>query len=153
MRFTPSEQLGRSAAERGYRIAFEDFSQQARNFQRLTAQPNQDRAAVDAALLDLENAHLAYTNSRNALANQLSRATVDTGSLSDTRSLQANVDRIRSIAKLLWEVAGKPEGSALDDWHRAEEIIRRAVAAQTSPGIEVERAFSTSAELQMCGVP
>jgi hypothetical protein len=131
MRFPLSENLGRSAAEREYRIAFEDFSQQARNFQLLTAQPNRDRAAVDAALLGLENAQLAYTNRRNVLANQLSRATVNAESLSgeNTDSPQVNADRIRRIAKLLWEVAGKPEGSAREDWYRAEEIVRRAIAA------------------------
>jgi hypothetical protein len=143
MSFPPSEQSGLAGAEREYRIAFEEFSQQARNFQLLTAQPNRDRAAVDAALLDLEKAHLAYTYRRNVLANRLSRAAVDGESLSgkNTRSPDVNADRIRTIAKLLWEVAGRPEGSAREDWYRAEEIIRRAVAAQISPGIELNEHF------------
>jgi hypothetical protein len=86
---------------------------------------------------------LAYANRRNVLANQFSRATVNARSLSgkNTRSPQVNANRIRRIAKLLWEVAGKPEGSARQDWYRAEEIIRRAVAAQTSPRIELNERF------------
>jgi hypothetical protein len=71
MRFPPNEPLERAAAEREYRIAFEEFSQQARIVQLLIAQPNPDRAAVDAAFLGLKNAHLAYTNRRNILANFL----------------------------------------------------------------------------------
>ena len=38
-------------------------------------------------------------------------------------------DRVREIAELRWELAGKPEGTADDDWYRAEEIVRRATAA------------------------
>jgi hypothetical protein len=145
MRFPPTEQLGRAAAEREYRIAFEEFSQQARKFQSLTAQPNLDRAVVDAALLDLEKAHLAYTNCRNVLADQLAHTDVNAGSLSE----QVSADRIRTIAKLLWEVAGKPEGSAREDWYRAEEIVRRAVAAQSSPGIELNEQFSPRRVLEV----
>jgi hypothetical protein len=151
MKSSRSEQLGRAAAEREYRIAFEEFSRQARNFQLLIAQPNRDRAAVDAALFDLEKAHLVYTNRRNMLASQLSSATVNAGSISgkNTPLPEVNADRIRTIAKLLWEIAGKPEGSAREDWYRAEEIIRRAVAAQTSPGLESNEHFPPRRAIQV----
>jgi hypothetical protein len=42
---------------------------------------------------------------------------------------QANAARIKQMAELLWEFSGRPEGTADDDWHRAEEILRRALAA------------------------
>lgn len=37
--------------------------------------------------------------------------------------------RVREVAELRWELAGKPEGTAEEDWYRAEEIVRLAEAA------------------------
>ena len=37
-------------------------------------------------------------------------------------------DDVRAIAELLWESAGRPEGTAAEDWRRAEEIIEKAAS-------------------------
>jgi phosphosulfolactate phosphohydrolase-like enzyme len=38
-------------------------------------------------------------------------------------------ERVRGIAEVLWESAGRPEGTADEDWHLAEQIVQRATAA------------------------
>jgi hypothetical protein len=38
-------------------------------------------------------------------------------------------DRVRAVARLLWESVGRLEGTADDDWHRAEQIVHGAMAA------------------------
>ena len=40
-----------------------------------------------------------------------------------------HVQDVQAIAELLWESAGRPTGTAEEDWRRAEAIVRRAVAA------------------------
>ena len=42
---------------------------------------------------------------------------------------QAVKERVKSIAELLWESAGRPEGTADEDWRLAEEIVKRAATA------------------------
>ena len=106
---------------RAYRSAFEDFALAARAIQRLTAHPHPDGAAVDAALLALERARKLYTQRRDALAHHLSA-----GLLPD--SPQERADRVRPVARLLWEVAGRREGAAEEDWLRAEQIVHAALA-------------------------
>jgi len=44
-------------------------------------------------------------------------------------SEEATTERVRDIAELLWETAGRPEGTADEDWRAAEAIVRRASAA------------------------
>jgi len=83
--------------------------------------PSADRQAIDAALLELEKARAIYHHQRDILAQQLLNST-----LPEPASLS---DRVKEVAELRWELAGKPEGTAEDDWYRAEEIVRRAAAA------------------------
>lgn len=114
---------------REYRMAFQEFSRVARKVQLLTKQQNPDRAAIDAALLELERVRVAYNRRRDLLARELlaSSAFVDESALG-----VSSVDptaRVKQIAELLWEFSGRPDGSADEDWHRAEEIVRQASAA------------------------
>ena len=116
-----------SIVEQAYRSAFEDFSRFAQRVQFLTAHPTGDRKEFEAALLDLEKAHLAYGNARDALVRSL---------LPERRPSRAGADAeddhredIQAIAELLWESAGRPTGTAEEDWRRAEAIVRSAVAA------------------------
>ena len=55
-----------------YRRAFDDFCMRAHRIQVLLAQPNVDRVAVDAALLELEKARVLYNIRRDSLARKLS---------------------------------------------------------------------------------
>ena len=80
-----------------------------------------DWQAIDAALLDLEKARVNYNQHRDVLAQQLASFSV--------RPESDSAYRVREIAELRWELAGKPDGTADENWYRAEEIVRRAAAA------------------------
>ena len=107
-----------------YRAAFAEFAQKARQARALMCAVSPDWAAIDAALLDLERARVNYNHRRDILAQSLS---TDAAPLPLASPLDAS--RVGEIAQLRWELAGKPEGTAEENWYRAEEIIRRANAA------------------------
>ena len=109
---------------RNYRSAFREFAEKVRQARALMKASNPDRQAIDAALLELETARVTYNHRRDILAQHLlSSAPVP----SDT--LRPTADRVRAVAELRWELAGRPEGTAEDDWYRAEEIVGRSAAA------------------------
>jgi hypothetical protein len=106
-----------------YRNAFAEFAQKVRQARALMAASNPDWQAIDAALLELERARVDYNHRRYLVAQQL---------LSSSRipeTLQPQPNRVREIAQLRWELAGKPEGTDDENWYRAEDIVRRATAA------------------------
>jgi hypothetical protein len=37
---------------------------------------------------------------------------------------------IRKTAQLLWELAGRPDGTAERDWQRAEQLVHAAASAR-----------------------
>jgi hypothetical protein len=106
-----------------YRVAFAEFAERVRQTRALTAATNPDRQAIDAALLDLEKARVNYNQHRDILAQQL----LSSSQLPEL--VQPQSDRVREIAQLRWELAGKPEGADDENWYRAEDIVRRATAA------------------------
>jgi hypothetical protein len=113
-----------ASVEFDYRDAFEDFSRKAQRVQLLTESSTGDRQAFEAALLDLEKAHLAYNDARDSLVRALLPSSPKrTGAVSDHR------EDVAAIAELLWESAGRPTGTAEEDWQRAEAIVQTAVAA------------------------
>jgi len=59
---------GKSGAWREYRRAFEEFAKRVRQVQNLTAQPQADRAAIDAALREADRARAVYSQTRDVLA-------------------------------------------------------------------------------------
>jgi hypothetical protein len=120
-----------AAFEVVYRSAFEDFSRKAQRVQNLTERPTGDRKAFETALLELEKAHLAYNEARDAFVRSLLPASVARlgGRQDDGR--QDHRNDVPAIAELLWEGAGRPTGTAEEDWRRAEAIVQSAVAASS----------------------
>jgi len=116
------------SAEAEYRNAFEDFSDKARRVQLLAENPTVDRQAFESALLELEKAHLAYDEARDALIESL-RPSLVQGRAAGHRNHRADV---QAIAELLWQSAGRPTGTAEQDWLRAEKIVQTAVDASCS---------------------
>ncbi len=55
-------------ADEEYRMAFHNFSEQARKVQDLSSRPDVSQAALDAAVIDLEHAHCVYKQRRDELA-------------------------------------------------------------------------------------
>jgi len=105
-----------------YRSAFEEFVQKVRQARALMCASKPDWQAIDAALLDLEKARVSYNHRRDVLARELMP-------MLQTPATEPRTDRVREIAELRWELAGKPEGRDVENWYRAEEIVRRALAA------------------------
>jgi hypothetical protein len=82
------------------------------------------------ALQELEKAHWVYDRCRAALAVELLSASMrGTFRHMEPKAAEAFEDRVRAVAQLLWESVGRPEGTAGEDWIRAEQIVRRAAAA------------------------
>jgi Protein of unknown function (DUF2934) len=106
-----------------YRSAFAEFARKSAQVRALMAASNPDWQAIDAALLELEKARVNYNHRRDMLARQL------LNSSQFPEAIQPHADRVRQVAELRWELAGKPEGTDDENWYRAEEIVRRAAAA------------------------
>ena len=118
------------SAEAGYRSAFEDFSRKAHQVQLLTENPTGDRKAFETALLELEKAHLAYEQARDTFVQSLldGRGPFPRDH-KRPQDAEDHREDIHALAELLWESAGRPTGTAEEDWRRAEAIVKRAVAA------------------------
>ena len=114
-------------ARRAYQQAFHGFSERVRHLQAVIEDPHPDRAAIEAALLEVEKARVIYDGRRDALALHLLPS--KSKAMPTTDSHAAVAEHVKDIAEILWETAGKPDGTAADDWRRAEDIVRRAVAA------------------------
>jgi hypothetical protein len=106
-----------------YRHAFTEFARKVRQARALMSAANPDWQAIDTALLELEKARVNYNHRRDLLAQQLLSAS------QFPDSIEPKSDRVREIAQLRWEIAGKPEGTDDENWYRAEDIVRRATAA------------------------
>jgi hypothetical protein len=118
-----------------YRSAFEDFSRKAQRVQWLTEHPTGDRKAFEIALLDLETAHLAYNHARDSFVQSLlPAATSGSPNRQEDGADRSHMGDVHAIAELLWEGAGRPTGTAEEDWHRAEAIVKCAIAATSCGG-------------------
>jgi hypothetical protein len=110
--------------ETDYREAFESFSRKAERVQFLASQENSDGKAFETALLELERAHLAYNQARDAFLQSLLPESAHIPAFDN----QEHASDVPTLAELLWESAGRPDGTAEEDWRRAEAIVKRAVA-------------------------
>jgi hypothetical protein len=114
-----------ASMEEEYRKAFEDFSHKAQRVQLLTESTSDDREGFETALLELEKAHLAYNEARDALM----RVLLPLSRKAQESTARDHREHVPAIAELLWESAGRPAGTAEEDWQRAEAIVDCAVAA------------------------
>jgi hypothetical protein len=80
-------------------------------------------------LLELQKAQWVYDRCRDALAVELLPASMRGTFRRMEPNSAEHEDRVRAVARLLWESVGRPEGTADDDWHRAEQIVHRTAAA------------------------
>lgn len=99
-----------------------------RRLQTLTEDPHPDRNAIEAALLEVEKARLIYDGFRDRLALEL-LPPAQRASLSTQDSPREISEHVKSIAEVLWESAGRPQGTAEEDWLVAEKIVKRAATA------------------------
>jgi hypothetical protein len=107
-----------------YRDTFEDFSKKAQRVQSLAADQSTDGKAFEIALIELEKAHLAYNEARDAFLQSLLPGSAPFPEPDD----KDHTADVPAIAELIWEGAGRPDGTAQEDWRRAEAIVKRALA-------------------------
>jgi len=110
--------------EAEYREAFENFSKKAERVQALSAQPSTDGKAFETALIELERAHLAYNQARDAFRRSLLPESTEI----PASNYQEHASDVPTFAELIWENAGRPDGTAEEDWRRAEAIVKCAIA-------------------------
>lgn len=104
-----------------YRATFREYSRKLDALQRLMAGDIVDGGRIEAAVLDVEKARIAHNCARDRVAGELV-----TPSLPPAAGVSEN--RIRETAQLLWEMAGRPDGTAEFDWRRAEQLVNTAAA-------------------------
>jgi hypothetical protein len=105
-----------------YRATFQQYSSKLDALQCLMSSGAPDKGRIEAALLDVEKARVAHNSARDRLAAELVRP-----SLPPSESIDEH--HIRQTAQLLWELAGRPDGTAEGDWRRAEQLVHAAAAS------------------------
>ena len=104
-----------------YRSAWENYDLRLRELQGAT--DGGDCSRIDTLLFSVERARLEYSAARDRLAADMLGAEIGVPAT-------AKPDRrVRDTARLLWELSGKPHGTAENDWLRAERIVRYAGAS------------------------
>lgn len=123
---TQTQLSGEQLLWQAYRDAFRQFEREARKLAEIQASAISDRAEAEKALLRVENARLAYNDTRDTLAASRMPAALSRALWKIPAAARREQTRVKDIAELLWELAGKPQGSADDDWYRAERVVRHA---------------------------
>ena len=109
-----------------YRTTWEEFVRATNALQDSLIATAPDRARVEVALFEAEKARIAYNAARDLVAAQM--AGLRAAAHPPTQTLPQD-GKVRAIARLLWELAGKPDGTALADWLHAERLVQSASAA------------------------
>ena len=109
-----------------YRNAWEEFVRATNALQDTLTAIAPDRVRAEAALFEAEKARVAYNSARDLLVAQM--AGLRTAENPPSRVLPQD-GKVRAVARLLWELDGKPDGTALADWLHAERLVQSASAA------------------------
>jgi hypothetical protein len=124
---TQTRLSGEQLLWQAYRDAFLQFEREAKRLAEIKARRS-DAAEAEQALSRVEQARLAYNEVRDTLAASLMPEKFSRAFWAIPASSRQDQARVKSIAELLWEMAGKPQDSALDDWYRAERVVRHTGA-------------------------
>ena len=106
------------ALHQAYRVTFREYADKLNTLQGLVDSGAIGTARFQAALDAVEAARAAHSRARDCLAQELIRRTRSAGAVDE--------HQIRKTARLIWEFAGRPEGTAERDWHEAEQLVRTA---------------------------
>jgi hypothetical protein len=109
-----------------YRTAWEEFIRRTNALQDCLTANEPGRVGVEVALLEVEKARLAYNAARDLLVEQM--AGLQPAPKPANEALPQD-GKVRAIARILWELTGKPDGTAVADWLQAERLVQSASAA------------------------
>lgn len=98
-----------------YRVTFREYADRLNELQRLIDCGKTGTAEFQTALDAVEAARAAHSHARDCLGREM---------MHRTKSTTGDEQQIRTTARLIWEFAGRPEGTAERDWHRAEKLVR-----------------------------
>jgi hypothetical protein len=123
-----------------YDVAFRNWAAQVRVLQSIDSGDPLDGGAIEQARRWVEEAAAIYQEKRNLYLNHViasrsrqsqrvsgkapSRPNTPAGSSPDPCVSSPEPSPIRKLARQIWEEAGRPAGTAEQDWHRAKEIIQ-----------------------------
>ena len=110
-----------------YRSTFQQYSRKLDALQGLMNSGRPEPGRVEVALLEVEEARIAHNSARDRLAKEL------VGPSLPPKAAVAE-GHIRETARLLWEVAGRPDGTAECDWRRAERLVHAAALSASAAG-------------------
>ena len=125
---TKSQLSDKQLLWRAYRDAFRRLEREATRLAKINAKASYDPAEAEAALLCMEQARLTYNDTRDTLAAFLMSPEARREFWMVPAAKRQETRRVKGLAELFWELAGKPQGSADDDWYRAERVVRHADA-------------------------
>ena len=108
-----------------YRTTWEEFVRRTNALQDCLTASKPDRDRVAMALLEVEKARLGYNAARDLLVAQTAGLQPDPKPADHALPQEG---RVRANARMLWELAGKPEGTAVADWLHAERLVHSASA-------------------------
>jgi hypothetical protein len=106
--------------QNSYRATFQEYAAKLNTLQGLIDRGATGTDEFQAALDAVEAARAAHSHARDCLAKELMRRT--------TSVTAGPEQQIRKTARLIWEFAGRPEGTAERDWQKAEKLVRSAAA-------------------------
>lgn len=104
-------------------MTFREYANNLDALQRLMGSGALDDGRIETVLFAVEKARVAHNCARDRLANELAYRELP------RESGVAHEGRVRETARLLWELSGRPPGTAEYDWSRAEQLVRSATAA------------------------
>jgi len=110
------------ALRNAYRTTFQEYARKLETLQSLMNSANSDAARMNVALVEVEQARVAHNDARDRLAKELVRPPLPAAPGSKEH-------HIRQTARLLWELAGRPDGTAEHDWRQAEQLVRTATSS------------------------
>jgi hypothetical protein len=110
-----------NALSKAYRSAFADYARKLDTLRGLIDSDRADRDQIERATVEVEKSRLAYNETRDRFANELVRLSAHKPSHNGN---SGSDEQVRRTARLLWEVAGRPDGTAERDWQRAECLVR-----------------------------
>jgi hypothetical protein len=111
-----------------YRDAFREYQREARRLAETNAQASHDAGETERALMCVEHARVAYNETRDLLAASLMSPEASREFWTIPAASGRKQARVKTIAELLWVMAGRPQGTADDDWYRAERVVTNAAA-------------------------
>lgn len=108
-----------------YRTAWGVFVRRTNALQDCLTAGEPDRDRVEVVLLEVEKARLAYNAARDLLVEKTAGLQPDPKPADQALPLEG---RVRANARILWELGGKPDGTAVADWLQAERLVHSASA-------------------------